>query len=40
MVQYRDSGSMTISTFFTTLGISIALVIIVIAFGVINDENN
>jgi len=31
---------MSVFTFFTTLGLSIALAIIVIAFGVVTDEDN
>lgn len=31
---------MSVFTFFTTLGLSLALVIVVIAFGVVTDEDN
>mgnify|MGYP003113645297 FL=1 len=31
---------MSVFTFFTTLGLSLALVIVVIAFGIVTDEDN
>jgi len=31
---------MSVFTFFTTLGLSVALSIIVIAFGIVSDEDN
>ena len=40
LVQYGDFSRMSIFTFVTTLGISIALVVIVIAFGIVNDEDS